>query len=116
LATEPSTSVSNTILDTHSTAKNKKRKTDEDLSLDTLEALTRFNAKPSKWAKVYRLIYLEKSKKIYLTLKRLSMKKLKLASHNKVTTTMLKQGKLPYSIDFKGIPINAGGDHDYLTD
>jgi hypothetical protein len=29
---------------------------------------------------------------------------------------MLKQGKFPYSIDFKCLPINAGGDLDFLTE
>jgi hypothetical protein len=125
MATEASNSIYNTIMEIQSTSKsNKKRKTDElaeddledQLSMETLVALTRPRSRPSKWAKVDRSTYPEESKKIYLSLKKLSMKKLKLASHIQETTSMLKNGKFPSSINFKCLPINAGGDLDYLTE
>jgi hypothetical protein len=49
-------------------------------------------------------------------LKKLSIKKLKLAAHIKETTAMLKQGQYPGSIDFKCVPTSAGGDIDYMTE
>jgi hypothetical protein len=85
MATEASNSLANTIMEVQSTSKaNKKRKTDElaeddledQLSMETLEALTGPMVKPSKRAKVDRSTYPSESKKIYLSLKKLSIKKL----------------------------------------
>jgi hypothetical protein len=49
-------------------------------------------------------------------LKKLSIKKLKLAGHIKEKTAMLKNGQFPSFIDFKCVPIDARGDLDYLTE
>jgi hypothetical protein len=72
--------------------------------------------KPSKRAKVDRSTYPSESKRIYLSLKKLPIKKLKLAAHIKETTAKLKDGQYPSCIDFKCVPINAGGDLDYMTE
>jgi hypothetical protein len=102
----------------------KKRKFDQeqiedlsdDLSIDTLDALTKVRAKATKRSKVDRTSYPEDAKAHYLKLKKLYIKKLKLASHIRETTNQLKEAKYPNVIDFKCAPLNAGGDLDYLTE
>jgi hypothetical protein len=124
MAAETSNSTANTIKDGQSNSK--KRKTiqlgedddqlDDQLSMETLQALTGPKVKPNKRAKVDRSTYPMESKKIYLSLKKLSIKKLKLAAHIKETTAMLKQGQFPSNIDFRCVPTSSGGDIDYMTE
>ena len=56
------------------------------------------------------------SKRIYLNLKKLSIKKLKLAAHIRETTARLKQGQFPSHIDFKCAPTNSKGDLAFMTE
>jgi hypothetical protein len=95
----------------------KKRKFDQeqiedlndDLSIDTLDALTKVRAKPTERSKVDRTSYPEDAKAHYLKLKKLYIKKLKLASHIRETTNQLKEAKYPNVIDFKCAPPERRG-------
>jgi hypothetical protein len=112
------------MVDKNKAAPNKKRKFDlenvedlnDQLSVDTLDALSKSRAKPTKRSKVDRTSYPEDSKAIYLKLKKLYVKKLRLASHIRETTAQLKDAKFPHVKDFKCAPLGAGGDLDYLTE
>jgi hypothetical protein len=65
---------------------------------------------------VDRTSYPEDAKAHYLKLKKLYIKKLKLASHIRETSNQLKEAKYPNVIDFKCAQLNAGGDLDYLAE
>jgi hypothetical protein len=71
----------------------------------TTSASTPWMLSPKPGSKVDRTSYPEDAKAHYLKMKKLYIKKLKLASHIRETTSQLKEAKLPHVIDFKCAPL-----------